>query len=140
MAGARSIEVDTSFARHLEMPGEFAQLETFELAAADIVMLRENPGIDEIAAVGVKAAVRDGALGYLQVRRTRIHHAAVESERELDAKIERAMFEVFEIRSKKIVPLDNVRIALGDDSHQLGEHRAFIHRVTANHVLEAAVV
>src|SRR5579872_2757418 len=106
MAGARSIEVDTSFARHLEMPGEFAQLETFELAAADIVMLRENPGIDEIAAVGVKAAVRDGALGDLQASRTRIHHAAVASKREFDAPLARAMFEIFQIGAKKIVPLD----------------------------------
>ena len=135
VADARGVEIDAVGGGHVKMLRQVLQPEAFELAARDIVVLRENPGVDEAAAADVVAAVRDRALGDLQARGARAHLAAVAPERELHPMAPGARFEVFEVEAEQVVALDHVGVALGDDPHQLLEHRALVHLVAAHHVL-----
>src|SRR6266852_2794307 len=48
-----------------------------------------------------------------------------------------ARFEIFEVEAEKIVPLDNVGVALADDSHHLREHRPLIHLLAREHPFES---
>ncbi len=48
-----------------------------------------------------------------------------------------ARFEIFEVEAEKIVPLDNVGVALADDSHHLREHRPLIHLPAREHPFES---
>ena len=107
---------------------------------SESVMLREDPGIDEVAPVHIVAPIRDGAFRDLQARRTRIHHAAVAAQRELHPEPARAMLEVLHVRAKEIVPLDDVGIALTNYPHHFGEHRGLVHLVAANHAFETRIV
>ena len=75
------------------------------------------------------------ALGDLQARGARTHLAAVAAERELDPMAPGARFEIFQIETEQVVPLDHVGVALGDDPHQFLEHRALVHLVAAKHAL-----
>ena len=48
-----------------------------------------------------------------------------------------ARFEIFQVETEQVMALDHVGVALGDDPHQLFEHRALVHLIAAQHALVA---
>ena len=137
LAHARRIQINPPRARQPEMNREILQSEAFQRAARDIVMLREDPRVDNAAAVNVVAPKRDRSLCNLHPRGPSAQAAAVASQRELHPMAPGALFKIFQVEAKQVVPLDHVGIAFAHDPHQLLEHRALVHRVAAQHALEA---
>ncbi len=90
-------------------------------------MLRENPGIDNAAAGNVVAAIGDRAFRDLHPRRAGAKLAAAASESQRNLVTTGARLQILEIKPKKVVPLDDVGIALRDDLHHFLEHRALVH-------------
>ena len=100
LAHPRRVEINPPLARQPEMYREILQPEALELAAGDIVMLRENPRVNNAAAVNVVAAKGDRSLRDLQARRASAQAAAVAAQRELHAMAARPLCEVFEVEAK----------------------------------------
>ena len=89
---------------------QLLQPEALELAARDIVVLRENPGVDDAAPADVVAAIRDRCARRFACATARaLMLAAVTSERELHPMAPRARFEVFEVEAEQVVALRSRR-------------------------------
>src|SRR5690242_5317150 len=136
-ADAGLVDIDAFLARGAKVLRQFLEPEALKLAARDIVMMREDPGVDDTAAIDVVTAISDDAFGDLESRRAGVKSAAVTAERKLHSMAAGARFEIFEVEAEKIVPLDNVGVALADDSHHLLEHRPLIHLPAREHPLES---
>src|SRR5216684_5744387 len=136
-ADARGVDIDTFVPRCAEVLCQFLEPEALELPARYVVMLCEDPGIDDTAAIDVVTAISDDAFGDLEARRAGVKSAAVTAERKLHSMAAGARFEIFEVEAEKIVPLDNVGVALADDSYHLVEHCALIHLSAREHPLES---
>ena len=80
VADFRRVDIDAILARQPEVLRELLQPQALEFAARNVVVLREDPRIDDVAARDVVAAVRDRAFRNLHPRRTRTKLAAVTSE------------------------------------------------------------
>src|SRR5271156_3803889 len=111
VADLRRVDIDAILARQAEVLRELLESEALELAARNIVVLREDPGVDDVAAGDVVAAIGDRALRDLHPRRPRTKLAAVASQLELHAMAPRARLEVFEVEAKQVVPLDHIGVA-----------------------------
>jgi hypothetical protein len=138
LTDSRGVEVDPSFPRHPKMLRQLLQPKSFQLAAGDIVVLRQQPGVDDTPAVNIVATISDHPLGDLHSRGANAHSTTVASQSQIDFMPLRAGLEVFEVEAKQVVTLDNVRVALAHDTHHLGEHDRFIHLSRRKYPLEAA--
>src|ERR1700731_4011936 len=108
VADARGVDINAVGGAHAKVLRQFLEPEALQLAAADIVVLGEDPGVDDAAAADVVAAIRDRALGDLQARGARAHLAAVAAEREFDPMAPGARFEILQIEAEQVVALDYV--------------------------------
>ena len=140
MADLRRVDIHAILARQPEMLGKLLQPEALQLAARNVVVLREDPRIDDAAARDVVAAVSDRTFGNLHARRPRTKLAAIAPQPERHPMAARPRLQVFEIEAKQIVPFDDVRIAIMDDSHHLLEHRALVHLGALEQALETGRV
>src|SRR5208337_3223753 len=119
-----------------EMLRELLQPQALQFAARNVVVLREDPRVDDVAAGDVVAAVGDRTFGNLHARRARTQLAAVAPQLQRHSMAARASLEVFKIEAKQIVTLDDVGIALLDDAHHLLEHRTLVYLGALEQALE----
>src|SRR5689334_4835973 len=123
------------FAGDAEVVCEFLQIEARQLAGGDVIVLREDPSIDQMPPENRILAVGNGSFGELHAR-----SMAAES-RAVAAKIERHFmapgsgFEVFEIKAQQMMALNDVRIALPDFIDKLTQHFRFGILVCGNDAL-----
>ncbi len=136
-AHPRGIDVHAAGRGDVKMPRQLLQPEALELAARDVVVLGQDPGVDDAAAADIVAPIRDRAVGDLQARGAPDQLAPVASQREPHAMTPRASDEIIERVTKQVMALDHVRIALGHRAHQLLDHRTLVHRVAAQNTLVA---
>src|SRR5208283_4629032 len=99
-----------------------------------------DPRIDDAAARDVVAAVGDRSFRNLHARRAGTKLAAIAPQLELHPVAARPRLQVFEIEPKQIVALDDVRIAILDNSHHLLQHRALVHLGALEQALETGRV
>ena len=99
--------------------------------------LGQDPGVDDVAAGDLVAAIANGALGDLKSRRPAGQRAAVAAPAERHAVKPGAGFEVLEIETEDVVTFDDVRIALPHETPALGEQRGFVETIAADHVTKA---
>jgi hypothetical protein len=94
--------------------GDIDALEAAERAHADVVEMREQEGVDEVAAVDGELGVVDGLLGDLEARRTRTEEAAAAAPVELHFRFARAGDEIRQVEAEEVVAFDDVGVALFD--------------------------
>ena len=100
-------------------------LETGERAHADVIELREKKGIDEVAAIDLELWIIDGFLRDLQARRARAQESAAPPPIQLHFGFAGPRHQIGQIKPEKIVPFDNVRIALLNNCRELFERVVF---------------
>ena len=108
-----------------EMASDVFQTEAFQLAGGDIVVLGEDPGVDDMAAEDFVFAIGDRPLGHLHARGVAAQTRAVAAEVKRDFVALGAGLDVFQIEAEKIVALDDVGVALLDFFYQLAQHLRF---------------
>src|SRR6478672_2165048 len=87
-------------------------LEARERAHANIVELREQKGVDEVAAIDLELWIIDGFLGDLQTRWTGAKKSAAPAPIQFRFRFARSRHQIRQIKPKKIVSLDNIGVAL----------------------------
>src|SRR5690242_16665838 len=96
------------------MPGNIATLETGQRSQPDVVKLREQKGVDEMAAVDREFWIINRLLGDLKARGSRSQESAASPPIELGFQFLRARHEIGEMNAKEIMTFDDVRIAFFD--------------------------
>ena len=91
-------------------------LEATEGAHPDVVKLREQEGVDEVAPIDGELRIIDRLLRDLQPRRTRTQEAAAAAPIEFGFRFARPRHQIREIETEEIVTFDHVRIALFDQA------------------------
>src|SRR5579862_8969966 len=140
VADLRRVDIHAILARESEVLRELLESQALELATRNVVVLCENPRIDDVAAWDVIAAICDRAFCYLHARRTRAKLAAVASQLERHPMPPRASLQILEVEAKQVVPLDHIGITLLDNAHHLLEHRALVHLGALEQALETGRV
>src|SRR5260370_41591758 len=102
MADLRRIDINAILARQPEMLRKLFKSQALQLSARNVVMLREDPRIDNVAARDVIAAVGDRTLRDLHPRRTRTKLAAIASQLQRHSMAPRASLQIFEIEAKQV--------------------------------------
>ena len=96
-------------------------LEAAEGAHADVVELREQKSVDEVAAIDLELWIIDGFLRDLQPRRARAQESAASPPIQFHFRFARPRHQIGQIEPEKIVPFDYVRIALLNNCRELFE-------------------
>src|SRR5439155_9441009 len=96
------------------MPGDFGALETGQGTHTDIVKLREQKSIDEMAATDCELRIIDGFFRDLKSRRSRAQESIAASPIKFCFCLLRARHQIRQIEAEQFVTLDHVRIALVD--------------------------
>src|ERR1700722_19979777 len=97
LAHPRRIQIHPSLTRQPEMNREILQSETFQRPARDIVMLGENPRVDNASSINGVTAKRDRPLGDLHPRGASAQAAAVAPQGEFHPMPPRALFQVLKV-------------------------------------------
>src|SRR5437763_12842730 len=87
-------------------------LEARERAHANIVELREQKRVDEMAAIDLELWIIDGFLGDLQTRWARAKKSAAPAPIQFDFRFSPSRHQIGEIKPEKIVSFDYMWIAL----------------------------
>ena len=98
------------------MPRDVDAFEAGKRAHTDIVKLREQKCVDEMASFDAELRVIDRLLRDLQSRRPRTQETAATSPIEFRFRFARARDEIGQIEAKEIMTFDDVGIALLDNT------------------------
>ena len=100
-------------------------LEARERAHANIVELREQKRVNEMAAIDLELWIIDGFLGDLQTRWTRARKSATPAPIQFHFHFARSRHQIGQIKPEKIVPFDHIGIALPNNCRELFERVVF---------------
>src|SRR5690349_7974493 len=119
-------------------------LEARERAHANIVKLREQKSVDEMATIDLELWIIDSFLGDLQSRRARAKKSAAPAPVQFHLRLARPGHQVRQIKAEKIVSFDYIGIALLNNCRELFDRIVFrflrFRRIDDNEFLPAAVV
>src|SRR5262249_34755011 len=107
------------------MPRDICPFETGEGTHPDIVKLREQKRIDEVAAIDCELWIIDGLLCDLESRRARAQKTAAAPPVELGLQLLCATYEIRQIEPEQVVTFDHVRVALFDKRGKSPERVSF---------------
>src|SRR5262249_1754242 len=107
------------------MSGDIRAFEPCERTHADIVKLRQQERIDEMAAIDRELRIIDGFLCDLQPLRTRAKKAATAAPIEFGLQLLRAADKIGEMNTEQIMAFDYVRIAFFDECGESSERISF---------------
>ena len=119
------------------MACDLLEPEAGQVPGAHVMELGKDPGVDDVAAGDLVAAITDSALGDLESRRAARELAPVAAPRQRHAVAACARFEILEVEAEDIVTFDDVGVQLLHDSHALPEQGGLVEMVAANHLPEA---
>src|SRR5215470_13721144 len=97
------------------MSGNIRSFETCKGPHADVVKLRQQKGIDEMAAIDSELRIIDSLFGDLQPRRPRAKKTATASPVEFGFQLFRARDKIGEMNTKQIMTFNYIRIAFFDE-------------------------
>ena len=120
-----------------EVPRDVLEAERRKVARPEVVELREDPGIDDVAASYLVAPVADRALRDLQAGRVAAEGLAPTTPGERRAVLARAGLQVLEVEPEDVVPLDHVGVPLPDQARALLEQGGLGEPVAPEDLAEA---
>src|SRR6516165_12283336 len=97
------------------MSGDIRTLEPCERTHADVVKLRQQKSVDEMAAIDCELGIIDGFLCDLQSRGARAEKTATATPIEFGFQLLRAADKQREVDTEEIVALDHIGIAFFDE-------------------------
>jgi hypothetical protein len=109
-----------------EVAGDGFQAMAFHGAVGDVVDEREQIGVDDLPAVEMGFGIGDHSLGGVEARGVGVGPGTVASEGERNAVALGAGFDVGQVELEKVVPGDDVGVALADDLHESFQHGFFV--------------
>src|SRR6516165_2267976 len=98
-------------------------------------MLSENPGIDQMTSEDGVLAIGDCSLGELHARSVTLQAGAVAPQVECYLMPSSTRFDVFQIKTKQIMPFDDVGITQSDFIDELPQHFGFVIVLARNDAL-----
>src|SRR4029453_9783989 len=126
------------------MPGDICPFEPCERTHADVVKLRQQKCVNEMAAIDRELWIIDGFLRDLQSRWTRAEKTATASPIEFGLQLLRAGDKVGEMNTEQIVALDHIGIAFFDQCGESPERVSFrffyVVRIDNDQFIPAGVV
>src|SRR5580704_13427794 len=112
-------------AAKIEVPGDIGPFETGKRTHADIVKLREQKSIDEVAAADCELWIIDCFFGDSESRRTRTQESVTASPIEFCFRLLRACDQIWQIKTEEIVAFDHIRIPFFNNRGQSLQCRVF---------------